>query len=71
MLCYLCRSQTKQYKVVSGCALIKGGRGEFEVHPGDEVVVPGSPTYTIVNSGSDTLHLEPVEQDKPVFMNHS
>lgn len=54
------------YNVVSGHALVKCGRGEFELHPGDQVVVPSTPAYTVINNGSDTLILEPV---KPAIIN--
>ena len=65
MFCYVSfRSETKRYRVASGCALVSGGRGQFEVHTGDVVVVPGSVDYTIVNNGTETLHLETVEPVK-------
>lgn len=51
----------KPYKVVSGRGTIRGQRGEFEVHPGDVMVIPESPGYTISNNGADPLCLEPVD----------
>ena len=55
-----CRSEYDLLRVVSGRGLIRGGRGDFEVHPGDHVVVPfSSPNYVIINNGNEVLHLEP------------
>ena len=55
--------------MVRGRGLIRGGRSDFEVHPGDQVVVPSSPDYVIVNNGSETLHLEPVKNKMNEKMN--
>ena len=57
----LYRSEYELLQVISGRGLIRGGRGDFEVHPGDEVVVPSSPDYAIINIGSETLNLKPVD----------
>lgn len=57
----LCRAEYKLLEVVRGRGLIRGGRSDFEVHPGDQMIVPSSTDYAIINNGSETLHLEPID----------
>ena len=64
-----CRAESKLLLVVRGRGLIRGGRGDFEVHPGDQVIVPSSPDYAIINNGSETLHLEPIDNKMNDKMN--
>ena len=52
--------------MASGSAVVRGGRGEIQIHVGDVIVIPGRLDYTVVNNGAETLHLEIVELEHQV-----
>ena len=62
MVILFCRSEHALLQVVSGRGIVSGGRADFEVHPGDQLVIPSSPDYVIINNGTETLHLEPAHE---------